>query len=279
MSFSGVVERIAERISRADRLQQVSNGFTRARNAVDARIRALQATPAPAVPGRGILTPSVREKYTPWSSHAVPPCDIPGMISEEECRYYSFIGKYYTGVGEVVELGPWLGRSTFYIVAGLANNPHFRKLHVFDDFTWRAAWMDKSVKPEERLPHHADFMPLFEKYTQGIRDKIMPKKRKFITYDGNDSVEQLAWNGGPVEILYVDCGRHFEANEAWWRIFQPYLIPDVTLIVLEDWANHREVPVKWYNQIVQWVESKGSSLQLIHELTQGGIATFVYRQT
>ena len=50
------------------------------------------------------------------------PIAMPGMISEEEARYYEHIGGLYRGHGEAVELGPWLGKSTRHIIRGLDKN-------------------------------------------------------------------------------------------------------------------------------------------------------------
>ena len=47
--------------------------------------------------------------------------------------------------------------------------------------------------------------------------------------------------------------------------------------MLEDWKTHREVPVCWYNQIKQFTDSKGQQLRLLHELRDGGAATFLYQ--
>src|SRR5439155_13855185 len=94
-----------------------------------------------------------------WARIPLEDCDIPGMISREERRYYQYIGKFYSGQGEIVELGPWLGCSTFYILSGLAKNPNFaaKHLHVYDDFVWRASWMNDKVGESERLANHQDF--------------------------------------------------------------------------------------------------------------------------
>jgi predicted O-methyltransferase YrrM len=69
------------------------------------------------------------------------------MISPEECKYYRWLGRFFTGAGAVVELGPWLGCSTVHILAGLERSPGFRdrRLHVFDDFVWRSSWMDRHL--------------------------------------------------------------------------------------------------------------------------------------
>jgi hypothetical protein len=119
-----------------------------------------------------------------------------------------------------VELGPWLGCSTASIVHGLIHNPHFtgKKLHVYDDFVWRADWMNDYVPKTEQLEHHQDFQFLFEKYAEPINRYLAVEKRKIISYDGNENFPQLTWDRGPVEIMYIDCGRTFEANQAWSRL-------------------------------------------------------------
>ena len=47
--------------------------------------------------------------------------------------------------------------------------------------------------------------------------------------------------------------------------------------MMQDWRLHREVPVQWYNQTKQFTDSKGNQIELIHELTNGGLATFLFR--
>lgn len=220
----------------------------------------------------------VLEEKTPWADRVCETSGIPGMITKEECQYYSYIGQFYSGKGEVVELGPWLGNSTLHILKGLEDNPNWtgRKLHVYDDFVWRD-WMNKWVTPEERLEVHQDFSALFDKYASKISSSIIKKKNKIVKYDGNDDVPDIIWSGRPVEIIYVDCGRTFEVNDAWFKIFSGSFIPDTTLVIMQDWRLHREIPYKWYNQTKQFTDSKGAGLQLIHELCNGGIATFLYR--
>jgi hypothetical protein len=279
-----LLERAATWSNRPETLARISDRLTRVVLAVDAKARALQASPTGLPEVRDVrhelLATSIRKPGPPWAGEDLGECDVPGMVAPEECRYYLYLGRFYAGLGEVVELGPWLGRSTHYICHGLEGSPHFtgRKLQVYDDFVWRAAWMDDYVVPSDRPGDHADFLGLFEQYAGPIADSIDVQKRKIVTYDGNDGVEQLEWDGRPIEIIYVDCGRTFKANEAWWQIFEPAFLPGRTLVVLQDWATHREVPIQWYNQIKTWVDSKGPALQLVHELRHGGIATFLYRR-
>jgi hypothetical protein len=267
-----------------EKLQRRAALLDRVSLAVEDRLRQLRAhqselPPLGALQDGQSLQAHVMESNPPWNGERVADNLIPGMITPEECRYYRYIGRFYSGIGEAVELGPWLGRSTAHIVAGLRRSPafHDRKLHVFDDFVWRPDWMDPHTPPEQRLSRHADFQPLFEHYAEPVRDSIIVAKRRFTCFDGNEDVPPLEWRDRRVEMLYVDCGRTLAANEAWYQIFQPHFVPNRTLIMMQDWRLHRERPRKWCNQTHLFTASKDNHLQLVHELKDGGIATFLYR--
>ena len=265
-------------------LELLGQSATRIVNAVNREIRRRKAksqiiTSITSFDSTEQLRPSVAEDHAPWLDIVIEPSHIPGMVSREERQYYNYLGRFYSGKGMAIELGPWLGCSTASIVNGLIPNPHFsgKKLYVYDDFVWRADWMNNHVPKAEQLENHQDFQFLFEKYTQPIGKYLAVEKRKIISYDGNESLPQLNWDKGPIEIMYIDCGRTFEANEAWYKIFVRFFLPGITFLVLQDWQMHSEIPVKWYNQIKQFVDSKGSQLQPIHELRNGGVGTFLYR--
>lgn len=227
-----------------------------------------------------VVSVSVMSREASWHSERISKRDIPGMITLEEKKYYTYLPRFYSGKGEVVELGPWLGASTACLLDGLKQNPKFRgkKLHVFDDFVWRPSWMDQYVQPEDRLGVHSDFSALFKRYADSENIAYMSiEKVKICNYDGNESLTPLSWNGDPIEMLFVDCGRTFEVNEAWFRILAPYFIPDHTLIVMQDWRLWREIPEKWFNQTKQFTDSKSHLMEEIHEVSDGGIATFLYK--
>ena len=265
-------------------LEKRSGRLSSLTNAINDKIRrlktAVRANPdIESFDGRDRLAISVLEDQPPWSDIEPTASHIPGMISNEERQYCEYLGRFFRGVGEAVELGPWLGCSTCHIVAGLAVNPNFvgRKLHVCDNFVWQADWMDNWIDPADRPDHLADFRHLFDRYTAGFAENLVVQKRSIAQTPDNIGVADLTWDGRPVEILYVDCGRTMDVNEAWYHKFLPAMIPDTTMIIMQDWGTHRIVPVKWFNQVKQFIESKGSALQPIHELRQGDAATFIYR--
>lgn len=264
-------------------LRRVGEGLTRLTHAVNGRLRQRVADAAPlpemrSHDGRERLRALVLRPDAPWRSVEAPRNGTPGMITDEERRYYAYLGRFYSGRGEVVELGPWLGCSTSHIVQGLRGNPNFsgRRLRVFDDFVWRASWMNGFVPEAERPRNHEDFRHLFDKYSGGLSESLTVEKRRILPYDGNEGVPQLAWTGEPVEMIFVDCGRLFLTNDAWYRIFSSSFIPGVTLIAMQDWRLQFQVPVYWENQTKNFTDSKGASLQLIHELKDGTTATFLY---
>lgn len=214
----------------------------------------------------------------PWRWVRPPACGIPGMISVEECKYYAWLGRFFTGAGEVIELGPWLGRSTVHIVTGLRRSRPFRgrKLHVVDDFVWRSSWMDRHY-PGSPPADGECFRPLFERHAEAVLGDVAVAQQRICEAEGNGHVPALSWSAGPIELLYVDCGRTLEVNEAWFAVLSPWFIVDRTLIVMQDWQTYRETPIQPYNQTKRFTDGKGASLELVHELRAGCVGTFLYR--
>jgi hypothetical protein len=231
-----------------------------------------------------VLRKSVLERNAPWE-RCLPVKDdsIPGMLTESEKKYYRYISKFYSAGGCIVELGPWLGLSTYHIISGLRENPRFQgKIYVYDDFVWRSSWMDKwlegtnLVKPQ----NHASFKDLFvqQMFTAGISDLLIVKEQKISPYDGNDHLPTIEWDlEEPIELIIVDCGRTLLVNEGWWATFSPSFIKDKTLIVMQDWQLHKQVPELFYNQIKTFTDSKNGEIELVHEVPNAGIATFLYK--
>lgn len=217
--------------------------------------------------------------FVPWSSERVQHCATPGMINDEEAGYYHWLGQYFSGIGEAVELGCWLGRSTFFILHGLQRSPYFRsrKLWVFDSFVWHSDYMDQHYNGSNRPRNGESFLPLFEAHNVSILDKLVVQQRHLATSYESENIAEVSWADRPIEFAYIDVGRTFEVNEAWWRIFTPWFIPGRTLVIMQDWQLYRELPPKSYNQTKHFTDSKGNALRLIHAARKGTIGTFLYR--
>jgi hypothetical protein len=249
------------------------------------RVRWL-ASPAGFVPGyegeaeRSRLEYSVMRDERPWQRTRFQRLDIPGMITDEEIRYYHWVASFYSGDHEVVELGPWLGHSTVHLARAL--EPKLRsknkQLHVYDDFVWRPGWMNQHMRAGDPSvpPAHESFEYLFRHFTADVASLIDVQRGKIADYDGNESLPPINWCGKAIELLVVDCGRTVKANQAWFDLLSPFFIPNRTLIVMQDWRLHRERPRKPYNQTWHFTESN-PRLELVHEIVDGGIATFLFR--
>src|SRR5262249_15802321 len=124
--------------------------------------------------------------------------------------------------------------------------------------------------------NHGNFQPLFEKYVQDIRSRLVVTRGRIVEHDGNEAIPHIQWDSGPVEMMYVDCGRTVQVNDGWLDIFSPSFIPDATLLIMQDWRLHRERPRRFYNQ-TDWFTASHPELQLVHEVQDGGLATFLYR--
>jgi hypothetical protein len=198
------------------------------------------------------------------------------MITPEEERYYRWIARRYRARGAVLELGCWLGRSTSCLAHGLRRSPGFagRRLVVVDDFVWRSSWMDGHYDGADRPANHASFRGLFDRYTAGLGAHLDVRTARLSPYDGNEHVRPFAWDGGAIELLVVDCGRTFAANQAWWDVLAPSFVPGETLIVMQDWQTFRETPRREYNQTKDFTDAKGAALRLEHELRHGEVGSF-----
>jgi hypothetical protein len=92
------------------------------------------------------------------------PGHIPTMISQEEVQYLYWLGRdVWDGSSGVLEVGPWLGGSTWCLASGIEDNPRrrvTRPLHVMDNFRWRPFMAQRA--PLELSPD-SSFRPSFER--------------------------------------------------------------------------------------------------------------------
>ena len=217
---------------------------------------------------------SVSKEDSPWNMLKVKQ-NLPNMLSLEDSQYISWISKSIPEYSTCLEFGPWLGQSTQLLMSGLNKNS---RLHVVDDFIWRSEWMSPYVTEELDHENRSSFKDAFIKLNSNIIERIELHEASIEQTYENRHLPQfdMIFEKG-LDFVLVDCGRTFSVNEAWWNRIRPFLRTNQTLIVLQDFRTHREVPRKWWNQIDLWVESKGNELEQIHEVCDGGIASFVFK--
>jgi len=111
----------------------------------------------------------------------------------------------------------------------------------------------------------------------GLTEYLIIKQAKICNYDGNEHLPLIEWIGKPIELIVVDCGRTLAVNEGWWAVFSDSFIKDKTLIIMQDWQNHKRVPEIFWENTKIFTDSKLESIELIHEVKNAGIAAFLYR--
>lgn len=159
-----------------------------------------------------------------------------GMTTFTEQEYFFRYGRdTYSGKGEVVDLGSWLGSTTIPLVRGCLKNPHFatkgRKIYAYDMFIW-SSWMNASVAGSS----------LQGQYKEGDRflDEFERRTKKFASHleicEGD--IVSLGWNGKPIEFLLIDAMKSWELANAIKAHFFKSLIPNVSVILHQDYAHY-----------------------------------------
>jgi len=130
---------------------------------------------------------------------------LPGMTSiDERWCLRRIVKEKYRGLGDILDLGCWLGSLTASLASGARQNARFdargRKIHAYDLFTWKDDWYrglwDRigglGTPPQEG----ESFVQVFQQVTSAWSDLIA-------IHAGDLTKEK--WTGGPIEILSVDA--------------------------------------------------------------------------
>lgn len=177
-----------------------------------------------------ILSPRIRRLY--------------GMTTPNERAYLYWYGKHiFSGKGDIVDLGCWLGSTTISLAMGLEHNNHAkvnRLIHSYDKFIWRSSMSDmaKGTSLEGKYQAGDSFLDEFESRTY--------RWRQFIKACPGD-LEKVGWHGGPIEFLLIDAMKSWETATGVVRNFFPALIPGVSIILHQDFAH-------WYTSWIHPIQ-------------------------
>jgi hypothetical protein len=151
---------------------------------------------------------------------------------------YHLARDYFRGHGEMIDLGVFLGASSYCLASGLEENVAIAKkagrLHAYDLFE---VWHEEGQTDEEMA---ADLQRIF-----GV--DIRPNESTLPLYMANvgalgryirihaGDILPMKWSGRPVEILFVDICK---TRSIWQHVlaeFFPSLIPGVSLVIHQDY--------------------------------------------
>ena len=204
-----------------------------------------------------------------------------GMTSKTEQEYFTRYGReIYTGAGEIVDLGCWLGSTTISLLEGLLKNPAFinsdRKVYAYDLFVW-FDWMNESTSGTD----------LSGKYKEGDNfvaefEKRAAKYSSRIEICAGDLIE-IGWNGSAIEFLLIDAMKNWDLANGIVRNFYPALVPGKSLILHQDFAHHFAPWIhllQWkFREYFEFVEEVPRSQSVVFKLVRpipGELLNIIY---
>lgn len=173
----------------------------------------------------------------PDAKTAEDPREELGMTTGNEqtfCRNYA--REQYTGAGEIVDLGCWLGATTVSFARGLRRNHALtretrrKRIHSYDLFQWHPT-MDREVAGtplEGKFREGDSFLPEFESRTA--------EWAEYFSVNAGD-LKAAPWAGGPIELLFVDAMKWPDTAAFILQSFYPRLIPGVSLVAHQDFGD------------------------------------------
>lgn len=159
-----------------------------------------------------------------------------GMVSSQEREYLQeFAKSEYSGQGEIVDLGCWLGASTIALAIGLKGNLNLKAkesiIHAYDIFVWEA-WMNQFVVD---TPLEGKYKP-GDSFFDECLERTLTWKNQIQFHPGD--LKQLGWNGGAIELLFIDAMKSWDLANSIIHDFFPALIPGLSVVVHQDFAHY-----------------------------------------
>lgn len=192
----------------------------------------------------------VAEKENPpWDAVSVAPSPIPTMLSKEELRYLTWLGaETWTGRGEILEIGPWLGGSTHALAEGVRRSERGGPgvLTSVDSFIWKNFMGDRSGL---KLADGESFLPQFQRNMETFGGIVTPLRARLPDEaaagdpDAEDvrsthfSDEELfRWPAErPIEILFVDGAKSYSGLRHLLIETAESLVPEQSFLIFQDY--------------------------------------------
>jgi hypothetical protein len=210
------------------------------------------------------------------------PSHIPTMITREEIRYLRWLTEaLWDDSGHVVEMGPWLGGSTFCLAAGMrARVPAAQhKLHVFDSFEWREFMSERSpLKIANGASFEAHFRENLAPFAELIVSKcaVLPDElpatdASLAEYRQAETQDQtrFTWRDGPIQLLFVDGAKSWTGMRQLLLETAPSWIPGKTILVCQD---YKHWGCYWVTALTELLSHR---LRVIHVIQRNTVAFVV----
>jgi hypothetical protein len=158
---------------------------------------------------------------------------FPSMLYESERALLYVLGRRFSGFGQIVDAGCFLGGSTFALAAGLAAGgcdpaSWAGVIHAYDLFR-----LDELTKAE-----HPDLVPGIGP-GEALRprfEQLLGPSLGFVDVHEGD-IRESHWDGAPIEILFLDACKSWDINDHVVREFFPALVPGRSVVIHEDFVH------------------------------------------
>jgi hypothetical protein len=150
------------------------------------------------------------------------------MLSAQELDLlYTLARDRYTGRGEIVDAGAFLGGSTLALAGGLRDNPGtFGKggrVHSYDLFV-----SDRFVSQFiDGYPEGTSTRPYY--------DSVIADVASYVSVHEGDVTASRWPIDRPIEIFFIDVAKSWQINDFLLQQFFPRLIPGVSTVIQQDY--------------------------------------------
>lgn len=143
------------------------------------------------------------------------------MLNLEELRMLRWLtSSYYAGQGAIIDGGCFLGGSTISLAEGLRDSGRADKIDTYDLFI--ADEESASFYGNGQFVAGGSFRAQFDANVRPYVD--------LLTIHAGD-IRRDPWNGGPIEIFFVDIAKTVSINDMLVSSFLTSLIPNRSIVV------------------------------------------------
>ena len=191
---------------------------------------------------------------------------IPGMTSNQERKCLYDAARQMEPIGDIVDLGSWLGSLTASLAAGVLANPNHRSqvptVFAYDTFVWRD-WMTPLAKKYgvTGFSDGESFLPRFLAETERWKNVIEARP---------GDVASMHWDGRPISILVIDAMKDEETARSIVNNFFPSLVAGKSLVFQQDFSHFY---TSWIHLI--WWRLR-DHLELVEDVPRSGGSLYRY---
>jgi hypothetical protein len=188
------------------------------------------------------------------------------MLSRMERTLLYWLARYYAAGDAIVDAGSFLGGSTVALLAGVADRVDTARrppVVSYDRFRVEAYTISKFFANDQGVRIGDSFRERFDGHVARFD---VPH----IVHEGN--IVEIGWNGGSIDVLFLDVLKSWKINDAVLREFFPSLVPGRSVVIHQDygWGGFPWIPIS--------VELLRDSLVLVDWMEWGSHVFFVERE-